>query len=369
MYYKRFQNCIITQGHKKYDFRKCEHCMNRMTKNDAEYLFKNSDLLELGEIANTIRQKKHGNNIVTFVVDRNINYTNICSCKCKFCAFYRSPEDTDAYIMDFDMLSNKIREVISLGGTQILLQGGLHPKLDIEYFEDMLRYIKTNFDIWIHGFSPPEIDHIAQLSNLTIKETLLRLIEAGLDSIPGGGAELLVNSERMQVSPNKINSEKWISVMKQAHEIGLKTTATMMFKKWDTPENIIEHLSKIRELQDITKGFTAFIPWPYQPSNTQLGGDEITAVEYLKVLALSRIFLDNIDNIQVSWVTQGPKIGQAGLFFGGNDFGSLMIEENVVAACGAIYSISKEEIINNIRMAGYVAAQRNMEYEIIRIFD
>ncbi|MGA1862526.1 dehypoxanthine futalosine cyclase [Deferribacter thermophilus] len=338
---------------------------------DSDYaieLYNKLDLLELGELANNIRREKHPDNIVTFVIDRNINYTNICVCKCKFCAFYRSKDEPDAYVIDKETLKRKIDETKELNGTQILLQGGLHPDFDIEFYEDMLKFIKEQ-GVWVHGFSPPEIYHIAKVSNLTIEDTLKRLIEAGLDSIPGGGAELLVDSERAKISPNKINSSQWLEVMRVAHELGLRTTATMMFKKNDPIELIVEHLEKVRNLQDITGGFTAFIPWPFQPDNTELGGEHVTAYEYLKILALSRIYFDNIDNIQVSWVTQGPKIGQIGLYFGGNDFGSLMIEENVVAACGATYRISLDEIIHYIKRAGFIPAQRDMQYNILRIFD
>lgn len=323
-------------------------------------------LMELADIANSIRKEKHPEGFVTFVIDRNINYTNICVCKCKFCAFYRDEEDPDAYVIDYDLLSKKIEETISLDGTQILLQGGLHPKLKIDYYEKFLKFIKSNYKIWIHGFSSPEIDHIAKVSGITAEETLDRLIDAGLDSIPGGGAELLVDVERSRVSPNKINSTRWLEIMEIAHKKGLRTTSTMMFKKSDTPSMIIEHLEKIRNLQAKTGGFTAFIPWPFQPNNTELGGDSVTAVEYLKVLAISRIFLNNIENIQVSWVTQGPKVGQVGLYFGGNDFGSLMIEENVVASCGVSYMISLEELVNNIEKAGFKAVQRDMLYNHLR---
>lgn len=327
------------------------------------------NLLELAEIANDIRKTLHPEGVVTFVIDRNINYTNICVCKCKFCAFYRDKMDNDAYIIDYDTLSKKIEETIKLNGTQILLQGGLHPNLTIEFYEDMLKFIKKHYNIWVHGFSSPEIDHIGKVSNLTVEETLDRLIAAGLDSIPGGGAELLVDIERSRISPNKINSKRWLEIMEIAHKKGLKTTATMMFKKSDTPEMIIEHLDKIRNLQDKTGGFTAFIPWGFQPNNTELGGETITAVEYLKILAISRIYLHNIPNIQVSWVTNGEKIGQIGLFFGGNDFGSLMIEENVVAACGVSYTISLEDMIHNIKKAGFKPVQRDMLYNHIRSYD
>lgn len=343
--------------------------LHRLTPLEAIQLFRDSNLLELGRQADDIRKELHKSNLVTFVIDRNINYTNICSCKCKFCGFYRESSDEDAYVISDEELFSKIDETIALNGTQILIQGGLNPDLDITYYQNMLKKIKSRYDIWIHGFSPPEIDFISRTSGITLGETIKRLVEAGLDSIPGGGAELLVDTERFKISPNKINSDGWLDVMRKAHEFGLKTTATMMFKKTDSVEYIVEHLDKIRRLQDETGGFTAFIPWPFQPDNTELGGESVTAVEYLKVLSLSRVYLDNIENIQVSWVTQGPKIGQMGLYFGGNDFGSLMIEENVVAACGASYRMSVGEIVHNIKSAGFIPAQRGMEYNIIRRFD
>ncbi|MBZ4642657.1 MAG: cyclic dehypoxanthinyl futalosine synthase [Deferribacteres bacterium] len=340
----------------------------KISRKEAIELFESSDLLTIGKIADDVRRKNHSDNKVTFVIDRNINYTNICYCQCRFCGFYKRENEDGAYVITDEDLFKKIDETIQLNGTQILLQGGLNKNLKIDYYENLLKKIKDRYDIWIHGFSPPEICHIADVSNMSVEDVLKRLIDSGLDSIPGGGAELLVDSERTRVSPNKINSHKWLDVMKKAHKLGLKTTATMMFKKNDPIEFILEHLQKIRDLQDETGGFTAFIPWPFQPLNTELGGDFVTATEYLKILALSRIFLYNIKNIQVSWVTQGPKIGQIGLFFGGNDFGSLMIEENVVAACGATYSITVEEIVNNIEKAGFKAAQRDMQYNILREF-
>lgn len=339
--------------------------VERLSKAEAIRLYKECSLLDMGSMANAVRQRLHPSPIVSYVIDRNINYTNICTCKCKFCGFYRDAADKDAYVIDKDLLKEKIQETIDLRGTQLLLQGGLHPDLDITFYEEMLQFIKSNFDVWVHGFSAPEISHIADLSGLDIRTTLKRMMTAGLDSIPGAGAELLVDSERFAVSPNKINSKKWLSVMEIAHEEGLRTTATMMFKKSDSIEYIVEHLDKIRSLQDKTGGFTAFIPWPFQPDNTELGGESVTAIEYLRMLAFCRIYLDNIDNIQVSWVTQGPSVGQTALHFGGNDFGSLMIEENVVAACGASFRMTEDEIQHNIKKAGFIPAQRDMMYHHI----
>jgi len=339
--------------------------LKRYSFEEGVRLLADSDFLELGSKADALRKELHPGNDVTFVIDRNINYTNICTCKCSFCAFYKDKEDSGAYVIDKETLKQKIEETKALGGTQILLQGGLHPDLTLDFYEDMLRFMK-DLGVWIHGFSAPEIAHIAKLSGLSTADTIKRLRSAGLDSIPGAGAELLIDSERAKVSPNKISTDKWLSVMETAHGLGMKTTATMMFKKEDEPCKIIEHLDRIRNLQEKTGGFTAFIPWPFQPDNTELGGGYVSAVEYLRVLAVSRLYLDNIPNIQVSWVTQGPKVGQTALFFGGNDFGSLMIEENVVAACGAVFKMSVDEIKNTISKAGFRPAQRDMEYNILR---
>ena len=338
--------------------------VKRISYDEAIELYKTKDILELGALANSIRKIKHPENIVSYVIDRNINYTNICCCKCKFCAFYRDIKSDEAYLINEEELSAKIEETLSLNGTQVLLQGGLHPTLKIEYYEDLLRFMKK-YPIWLHAFSPPEIFHIALVSKLSIKETISRLVKAGLDSIPGGGAEILDDDSRNEVSPNKITSEEWLGVMEEAHSQGLKTTSTMMFRKMDSAEVIIGHLDKLRELQDKTGGFTAFIPWPFQTGNSEIDDEEVTALEYLKVLAISRIYLDNIDNIQVSWVTQGDKIGQLGLLYGGNDFGSVMIEENVVKAAGADFRLNTEEIRYLISAAGFIPRQRNMQYELI----
>jgi len=340
----------------------------RITKEEGVELLEKADLLTLGETANRIREKTHPEKIVTFVVDRNINYTNICINRCRFCAFYRDENDPEAFILSKDKIFRKIEETLRIGGTQILLQGGLHPSLQIDYYVDLLTSIKRRFPIHIHAFSPPEIIHIARLSDLTIRETLGILKESGLDSIPGGGAEILVDRVRGIISPRKIKTGQWLEVMEIAHRIGIPSSATMMFGSIEKKSEIVEHLIRLRELQDRTNGFTAFIPWTFQPQNTKLSSQlyPATGVEYLKVLALSRIILDNIRNIQVSWVTQGPKMAQIALKFGANDFGSTMIEENVVSAAGTTYRMSKEEIIEIIRDAGYIPAQRNTLYEIIR---
>lgn len=346
----------------------------RINKEEALEIFKEFDLLEIGERADNVRKTLHPEGVVTFIVDRNINYTNICINKCKFCAFYRDPGSPDAYLLSKEEIFSKIEETISLGGTQILLQGGINPELGIDYYVELLRSIKERFSINIHGFSPPEIAYLSDRHKLTIRETLLILKGSGLDSIPGGGAEILSDRVRKVLSPNKIRSSVWLKVMEEAHRIGMRTTATMMFGSIEAPEDIIEHLDSIRELQDRAGGFTAFIPWSYQPGNTELVKQswfkgQATAADYLRVLSLSRLYLDNIRNIQASWVTQGIKLAQVALRFGANDLGSTMIEENVVRAAGVSYRVSKEDIINAIRMAGFRPAQRDTNYNILRFFD
>ncbi|MBO8144455.1 MAG: dehypoxanthine futalosine cyclase [Thermodesulfobacterium sp.] len=338
----------------------------RIDEKEALILF-DFELPELGYLARIVRFRINPKRIVTYVVDRNINYTNICISGCKFCAYYKSPGASGGYVLSFEELGKKIEETISLGGYQILLQGGLHPELPFSFYEEMLRFVKTNFPkIHLHAFSPPEIVHFSKISGLTVKEVLERLIKAGLDSIPGGGAEILSDRVRRLISPNKCSSEEWLNVMETAHKLGLKTTATMMFGHIETKEEIVEHLSKIRNLQDKTGGFTAFIPWTFQPKNTRLRHlIKVGAAEYLKVLAISRIFLDNIKNIQVSWVTQGPHIAQLALEFGGNDFGSTMIEENVVAAAGVSHRLSEEQIRCYIESAGYIPKRRKMDYTLL----
>jgi cyclic dehypoxanthinyl futalosine synthase len=329
-------------------------------------LFKDADLLTLGELANDIRKRFHPERLVTFIVDRNINYTNICVNKCRFCAFYREADSPEAYLLSKEEIFRKIEETLDQGGTQILMQGGVHPDLGIAYFEDLFTSIKSRFTIQIHSLSPAEISFIAKLADISIMDTLKRLKSSGLDSIPGGGAEILVDRVRKKVSPNKIRWKQWAEVMKTAHRLGMPTTATMMFGSLETKKEIVEHLVRLRDIQDETGGFTAFIPWTYQPGNTELGGRSATAVEYLKTLALSRIILDNFQNIQASWVTQGAKIAQVALEFGANDFGSTMIEENVVAAAGITFRMTRQEIVNLIRDAGYVAAQRDTRYNILK---
>jgi cyclic dehypoxanthinyl futalosine synthase len=340
----------------------------RISDDEFLALYTNGDIYQLGFLANAIRKQKHPEAIVTYVVDRNINYTDICISACKFCAFFKAPDDKDGYLLSKEQLAAKIKETQELGGTQILLQGGLHPDLPLEYYEDMLRFMKET-GIHVHGFSPPEIYHFAGISNSTIPEVISRLIKAGLDSIPGGGAEILNDRVRESTAPRKCSADQWIEVMEEAHNQGLRTSATMMFGHIETVKERLEHLRRLRELQDRTKGFTAFIPWPFQPDHTALNDlaviEKTSGFAYLRMLALSRIYLDNFDNIQASWVTQGPKIAQISLNFGANDFGSTMIEENVVAAAGISFRLSEEEINRLVADAGYEPKQRLMDYSLL----
>lgn len=337
----------------------------RLNGDEFLALAERGDLYQLGFLANAIRQRKHPEPMVTYVIDRNINYTDICISACKFCAFFKAPEDAAGSVLTNEELGQKIEETKALGGTQILLQGGLHPDKPLEFYEEMLRFIK-GYDIHIHGFSPPEVCHFAKLSGLSVREVLVRLQQAGLDSIPGGGAEILCDRVRQETAPRKCSADEWIGVMEAAHNLGMRTTATMMFGHIETMAERLEHLDRVRDLQDRTGGFTAFIPWPFQPDNTVLAHlPKTTAMHYLKMLALSRIYLDNVPNIQASWVTQGPKIAQLSLFFGANDFGSTMIEENVVAAAGVGFRLSEQEIRTLVEEAGLTPRQRRMDYTLV----
>jgi len=340
----------------------------RLSAEEGVSLYYDYDLLSLGRAADTVRRRLHPEGIVTFVVDRNINYTNICKSGCLFCAFYRREGDPDAYLLTHEQILEKVAELAAQGGTQVLIQGGLHPRLGLDYFTGLFRKIKERFKVHIHSLSPPEIVHIAKTEGLSVRSVLARLKEAGLDSLPGGGAEILVNRVRRVISPRKITWQEWVAVMVTAFELGLFGTATMMFGSVELPEDRVKHIIRVREVQDKTGGFTAFIPWTYQPGNTQLGGRPVAVVEYLRVLALSRILFDNVRNIQASWVTQGAKIGQVALAFGANDFGGTMLEENVVRAAGAGHRLKQEEIIRIIRDAGFVPAQRTTDYRIIQSF-
>ena len=353
----------------------------RISKEEALKLYETSDLFELGELANNIRRKHHPDSKpVTFIIDRNINYTNVCTAACRFCAFAFWPGDKRGYINSYETIYEKTKELIDLGGTQLLLQGGHHPDLNIDYYTDLFQRLKHDFPgVTLHALSPSEIDHICKVSNLDTEIVLQKLVEAGLNSIPGGGAEILVDRVRNVLSPLKIKSDRWLEVMEVAHKIGLKTTATMMYGHVETLEERIEHMDKIREIQDKTNGFTAFISWTFQKENNPLGKELIndhntdtvwhaaTSIDYLKTLALSRIYLDNVVNFQSSWVTQGIQIGQVALTFGANDMGGTMLEENVVSAAGTACKVSIDEIINAIHSTGRDAAQRDTQYNILKV--
>jgi len=337
-----------------------------ITHTEGCFLLQEADLLQVGKLADGIRRRLHPAGRVTFVVDRNVNYTNVCESQCRFCAFYRKPEAPDAYLLSYEQIFAKIQELVEHGGTQLLMQGGLHPELKIEWFEELFRQVKARFpQVQVHSLSPAEVIHIARLSDLTMEECLKRLQASGLDSVPGGGAEVLVDEVRQEISPNKIGWRQWAAVMEHAHRLGMRTTATMMFGSKETPADIVEHLLRVRDIQQRTGGFTAFIPWTFQPDNTELGGVTATGVDYLKVLALSRIMLDNIENLQASWVTQGAGIAQAALHFGANDMGGTMLEENVVAAAGCSFRMSQDEVVNLVKDAGFKVAKRNTRYEIL----
>jgi len=339
----------------------------RITPEEGLLLLEKADILSLGEVANKVCNKLHPESYRTFNIDRNINYTNICAAVCDFCAFYRKSSDADAYILPREEIYKKIEETIALGGDQTLLQGGLHPTLKLEWYEDLLRDLKTRYPKFnLHAFSPPEIWHFHKLNKLSLKEVLQRLKDAGLGSLPGGGGEILADRVRKLLTKNKCLTEEWLEVHRVWHNLGGKSTCTMMFGHVETLAERIEHLEKLRQLQDETGGFTAFICWTFQPENTEMAHISPTGgVEYLRTQALARIYLDNIPNIQSSWVTQGGKIGQLALQFGANDMGSLMIEENVVSSAGTVYHLSLDEIKSSIRELGYLPKQRNVFYQLI----
>src|SRR2546427_9256478 len=345
----------------------------RITAEEALLLYE-WPLEELGGLADQRRRQAErssyngdGNEIVTYIVDRNINYTNVCNVYCKFCAFYRTEKDDDHYVISLEQLDQKLDELSAVGGVQILMQGGHHPKLGFGWYINLLRHIREKYPhINIHGFSPPEFQHFAETFGMPLREVISEFKKAGLGSIPGGGGEILVDQVRKKISPLKINSDQWLEVMQVAHELGLKSSATMMFGHVETIEERIEHLRRIRDQQNRTSGFTAFICWTFQPQHTVLKVQQPTSVaEYLRTQALSRIFLDNIDNIQSSWVTQGPEIGQVALKYGANDFGSVMMEENVVSAAGTTFRLDAAKIESLIREAGYEARRRNNCYELL----
>jgi len=346
--------------------------LKRLSFDEGINLIKSYDLIGLGAKADKFCRELHPEQYRTYVIDRNINYTNICISGCEFCAFYKKKDDKGSYLLSKEDLFQKIEETVLLGGTQILMQGGLHPDFKIDYYIELLRSIKERFDIHIHSFSPPEIVHFSELNNLPVRKILILLKDAGLDTIPGGGAEILTDKCRGLLSPHKCSASEWLQVMREAHKLEIKSTATMMFGHVETLEDRVVHLEKIRQLQDETGGFTAFIPWTFQPKNTALSLStkkrvdfEVGGFDYLRTLAVSRLYLDNIPNVQASWVTQGAKIAQLALRFGANDMGSTMIEENVVKAAGVNYRIKKEDIISIIEDLDFHAMQRDCYYNIV----
>ncbi len=348
--------------------------MKRYTDTEIKNLLQNATLRELGQEASKIKAKLHPDKITTFIVDRNINYTNICWVDCKFCAFKRKLGQEGEYILSFEEIDKKIEELIAIGGTQILFQGGVHPKLKIDYYENLVSHIANKFpSITIHGFSAIEVNYIAKVSHLSIPQVLERLKKAGLSSIPGAGAEILSDRVRDIIAPCKLDSDEWIEVHRQAHKLDIKSSATMMFGSVDNDDDVIEHWRRLRDLQDETGGFRAFILWSFQPDNTPLQEEfpklqKASSNRYLRLLACSRLYLDNIKNIQSSWVTQGSHIGQLALLFGANDLGSTMMEENVVAAAGAKNSMNQEEMIELIRDVGENPAKRDTAYNILERF-
>ena len=341
--------------------------MERLDGRQLLELFEEPNLVTLGQAADRARQELHPDGIVSYVIDRNVNYTNVCVSGCRFCAYYRPPGHPEAFVLPADELRQKLHEATELGATQVLLQGGLHPELRLPYCREMLRIIKQEFGLHAHCFSPPEIVHLAGLEGLSIGDCLRVLWDAGLDTVPGGGAEVLSDEVRSRVSPRKCTKGEWLTVMREAHVLGMRTTATMMFGIGEQPKHLVEHLLAIRELQDETGGFTAFIPWTFQPSNTALEGSvpKLGGHAYLRLLAISRLALDNVPNVQASWVTQGGKVAQLALRFGANDMGSTMIEENVVRAAGVTYRLPEDEIVRLIEDAGFEARQRNCYYELM----
>lgn len=339
----------------------------RLTPADGLALLESFDLVALGQAADSVARRLHPEPYRTYNIDRNINYTNACTAVCDFCAFYRPPKHDEVYVLPREVLLKKIEETVAVGGDQILMQGGLHPTLELEWYEDLLRDIKQHFpQVNIHGFSPPEIHHFTKISKLPLREVLSRLKEAGLGSLPGGGGEILVDRVRGEITRGKVMTDDWLNVCRVWHELGGRSSATMMFGHIETLADRIEHFERVRQLQDETGGITAFISWTFQPDNTAMSQiPPAGAFEYLKTQAVSRLYLDNVRNIQSSWVTQGEKIGQIALFFGANDMGSLMLEENVVSSAGTVYHLSLETIRRCIREAGYIPRQRNVFYEYI----
>jgi cyclic dehypoxanthinyl futalosine synthase len=345
----------------------------RLSDDDAVTLLRSRDLVSVGTAAAEMRARKTNPDEVTFIVDRNVNYTNICVTDCNFCAFYRQPGDTrEGYVLPKPVIFKKIEETLALGGTALLMQGGHHPDLDILWYEDLFRSIKERYPVHLHALSPPEIQHIARRSRLSNADVLARLRDAGLDSLPGGGAEILVDRVRKIIAPKKTKTAEWLGVMREAHRLGISTTATMMYGHVETLPERVEHMRRIRDLQDEHHGFRAFISWTFQPDHTRLGAqvsETPTSFDYLMTQAVSRLYLDNFEHIQSSWVTQGLKIGQVALHFGADDMGSIMIEENVVSAAGTTYCASTEDFCRLIRAAGKRPVQRDTLYRRVRAYD
>jgi cyclic dehypoxanthinyl futalosine synthase len=339
----------------------------RLDRDEAVELYRHAPTSLLGQLAELVRVRKHPDGVVSYIIDRNVNYTNVCVAKCTFCAFYRPVGSNEGYVLGFDEIFQKIDETMAVGGVQLLLQGGHNPDLPLVWYEDLFRAIKARYPSFkLHALSPPEVIHLSRLTQLSVPDVIARLMNAGLDSIPGGGAEILVDRVRKILHCyGKASADEWLDVMRHAHRAGLRTTATMMYGTVETDEERIEHLLRLRELQDETGGFTAFIAWSYQPDHTELAGSEATGLDYLRTLAIARLVLDNFDNLQASWVTQGGKVGQLSLAYGANDMGSVMIEENVVRAAGASYCMDEVEIVRNIEDAGFLPRRRNMHYEIL----
>lgn len=339
----------------------------RLTPDEGLELIESHDLAALGQAADAVTRRLHPENYRTYNIDRNINYTNVCSAVCDFCAFYRRPKDVEGYVLDRQVLLDKIQETVDLGGEQILMQGGMHPDLKLEWYEELLHDIKTRFPrVNVHGFSPPEIFAFTKVNKLPLRTVLERLQAAGLGSLPGGGAEILVDRVRREITRGKVLTDDWLDVCRVWHELGGRGSATMMFGHVETSAERIEHLERLRQLQDETGGFTAYICWTFQPEHTDLAHlPKAGAFDYLKTQAVSRLYLDNFPNIQSSWVTQGLKVGQIALLYGANDMGSLMIEENVVASAGTVHYLTLEQIRESIRELGYEPRQRNVFYELI----
>ena len=346
--------------------------MTMVDRTSAEFreyleLYERAPLLELGALADAKRQELHPDSVVTYIVDRNINYTNVCVADCKFCAFYRRPKHHEGYVLSFEEIGQKIEETKALGGVQILIQGGHNPYIPFEWYLDLMRYVKQHHPIHIHGFSPSEVDFFATRFRMTAEEVIRELMAAGLDSIPGGGGEILVQDVRDRVAKKKAGADRWLEIMEIAHRLGMKTSVTMMYGIGETNADRIEHLMRVRDVQSRGNGFTAFITWPLQPDGTEMEGTPKTdSITYLRTVGIARLVLANVPNLQASWVTMGLKVGQISLRFGCNDFGSLMIEENVVSAAGTTHSATIEEIRRCITDAGFAAAQRRQDYSIIR---